>query len=130
MEKIMKRTVWLIAFILVCGFSANSYAQDKLEFSGNCTYPTKPEIVNGNTATEAEMIASQKEMKDFLALSNEFLACLDKEENIVVKPNTTQDQKKAFKSLVNSAHNAAVDDMNAVAELFNSALRAYKGKNQ
>ncbi len=119
-----------MAFTLVCGFSANSYAQDKLEFSGNCNYPTKPEIVNGNSATEAEMIASQKEMKDYLALSNEFLTCLDKEEGLVVKPDATKDQKKGFKALVDSAHNAAVDDMNAIAELFNAALRAYKGKNQ
>lgn len=126
----MKKTVWLIAFTLACGISTNSYAQDKLEFSGNCVYPTKPQIVNGSSATEAEMIASQKEMKDFLALSNEFLTCLDKEAGLMVKPGATDDQKKQFKAMVDSAHNAAVDEMNAVAELFNSALRAYKGKNQ
>lgn len=125
----MNKTVWSIAFTVVCGISANAYAQDKLEFSGDCVYPTKPEIVNGNTATEAEMIKSQQEMKSYLALGNEFLTCLDKEEGLV-KADATSDQKTEFKARIDSTHNAAVDDMNAIAELFNAALRAYKGKNQ
>ena len=125
----MKKTVWSIAFTVVCGISANAYAQDKLEFSGDCVYPTKPVIVNGNTATEAEMIKSQQEMKAYLVLGNEFLTCLDKEEGLA-KADATSDQKKEFKARIDSTHNAAVDDMNAIAELFNAALRAYKGKNQ
>jgi len=125
----MNKTVRLIAITLVCGFSVSTFAQDKLEFSGNCVYPTKPTIVNGNTATEAEMIKSQQDMKAYLALGNEFLTCLDMEAGLT-KADATDDQKKEFKARVDATHNAAVDDMNAIAELFNAALRAYKGKNQ
>ena len=126
----MKKTVWLIAFTLLCGLSANTYAQDKLEFSGNCKYPAKPAIVNGNTATEAEMIASKKDLDAYVAGAQEFLGCLDKEESVAVKPDSTDDQKKVFKAMVDSAYNAAVDDMNASAELFNAALRAFKGRSK
>jgi hypothetical protein len=120
----------LIAFTLVCGFSVNSYAQDKIEFSGACVYPTKPTIVNGNTATEAEMIKSQQDMKAYLALGNEFLTCLDKEATTQIKADTPKEQADEFKARIDATHNAAVDDMNAIAELFNAALRAFKGKNQ
>ncbi len=126
----MKKTVWLIAFTLVCGFSANSYAQDKIEFSGACVYPTKPTIVNGNTATEAEMIKSQQDMKAYLALGNDFLGCLDKEATTQIKADTPKEQADEFKARIDATHNAAVDDMNAIAELFNAALRAFKGKSQ
>ena len=126
----MKKTVWMIAFTLVCGFSANSYAQDKIEFSGACVYPTKPTIVNGNTATEAEMIKSQQDMKAYLALGNDFLGCLDKEATTQIKADTPKEQADEFKARIDATHNAAVDDMNAIAELFNAALRAFKGKRQ
>jgi len=126
----MKKTVWMVAFTLVCGFSANTFAQDKIEFSGACVYPTKPTIVNGNTATEAEMIKSQQDMKAYLALGNEFLGCLDKEATVQVKADTPKEQADEFKARIDATHNAAVDDMNAIAELFNAALRAFKGKSQ
>ena len=125
----MKKTVWSIAITLACGFSANSFAQDKLEFSGRCTFPSKPEIVNGNTATEAEMIESQKKMKEYLALGNEFLTCLDGESSQITA-ETPKEQADEFKERIDATHNAVVDDMNAIADLFNAALRAFKGKNK
>lgn len=124
----MKKIVWSIA-VLACGFSAGSFAQDKLEFSGKCTLPTKPEIVNGASASEAEMIDSQKKMKEYLALGNEFLTCLDGESSQITAA-TPKEEADAFKAKIDTTHNAVVDDMNAVAELFNAALRAYKSKNQ
>jgi len=125
----MNKTVGVLALTLACGFSMNTYAQDKIEFSGNCSYPAKPQIVNGSKASEAEMITSQKEMKDYLALGNTFLECLDKEMGLV-KPDAPKEQADEFKARIDATHNAAVDDMNQIAELFNAALRAYKGKNK
>lgn len=123
----MKKTVWSIAIMLACGFSASSFAQDKLEFTGKCVLPTKPVIVNGNTATEAEMIDSQKKMKEYLALGNEFLTCLDGESSQITAA-TPKEQADEFKARIDASHNAVVDDMNAIADLFNAALRAFKGK--
>lgn len=125
----MKRFVLSIAITLACGFSASSFAQDKLEFSGKCVYPQKPVIVNGSTATEAEMIKSQQDMKAYLALGNEFLTCLDGESGQITA-ETPKEQADEFKARIDATHNAVVDDMNAIADLFNQALRAYKGKNQ
>ncbi len=112
------------ALICMLGFFVNSHAApDQVEVDGKCVYPDRPSIVNGRSATEAEMLSSQRDVKEYLALGNEFLECLEQQEQ---KRASTDEEKAKFSQV----HNAVVDDMNAVAELFNAAIRAYNGRNR
>jgi len=122
----MKKFVSVIALVLMHGISTSALAVgDRTELSGACVYPEKPAIVDGKSATEAQMINSQKEMKEYLALGNEFLTCLEKEEG-----ELTAQAAEENKARINTTYNTVVDDMNTVAESFNTALRAYKAQNQ
>jgi hypothetical protein len=131
----MKKTVWMSAAILAFGISINATAQSEqttqTDLIGNCSYPDRPTIADGNTATEAEMIESQKGMKDYLAKGNEFLACIDQEEAaLTANTDITPELAAENKARLTQTYNAVVDDMNAVAESFNTSLRAFKSKAQ
>jgi hypothetical protein len=110
----MKLFRHVVSLALACALSASSNAQEKIETSGTCVYPTKPIIANGNTATEAEMIKSQQDLKAYISLGRSFIECLDKESgaNHIVR------------------HNSAVDEMNAIAEIFNASLKAYQTRTK
>ncbi len=95
------------------------------ELSDKCSYPQQPAIPNGNKATEAELIAAQKRMKTYLAEGDEFIACLDR-----VQSNWTEEEATEKKPIAIIYHNRVVDDMNEVADLFNSAVRAFKGRTK
>jgi hypothetical protein len=127
----MNKTVWTSAIVLACSISTTAFAQSDTGFSGDCSYPDRPAIADGNTATEAQMIDSQKAMKAYLALGNDFLACLEKEEVALnEKMDITPELKEEQRARLITTHNAVVDDMNAVAEAFNTSLRAFKSKNK
>ena len=139
LEKIMKIVNWMILGLVAQCFALNVSAQNKLEFSGECNYPESPAFdaavwtyaagVDGSTATEAQMLTFQKEMKDYLALGNAFLECLDNEESDMDTSASAEDQEE-FKAKITQTYNAVVDEMNAVADQFNTALRAYKSQNK
>lgn len=85
--------------------------------------PEQPTIPNGRQASEEEMIAAQKAMKGFLAEGNDYIECLNKLERSWGDDAT--DEQKAVVIIFN---NKIVDDQQAVADLFNAAVRAFKGK--
>lgn len=89
-----------------------------------CKYPERPTIPNGRKSTEAEMIAAQKTMKAFLAKGDQYIECLKK-----IEKSWGKEKSEEHAAVAIIFHNKIVDDMNAVAELFNSAVRAFKGKN-
>jgi hypothetical protein len=93
------------------------------EVTQKCKYPTRPEIPNGRTATEEEMMSSQKSMKDYLAQGDGYLACLD-QVNAGWGETATEEQK----AVIVIFHNRMVDEMQTTADLFNQAVRAFKGK--
>jgi len=122
----MRKFACIISLVLMHGISTMALAQDgNTELDGNCVYPQKPSIADGTTATEAQMISSQQDLKEYLAKGNDFLACLEKEES-----ELAADAAKGLKDRINRTYNAVVDDMNTVAESFNSSLRAYRAQNQ
>jgi len=125
----MKNILRTILFLVSVSLLNVAYAQDALEFSGSCTYPDKPAGVDGSSASEAEMIGFQKNMKDYLAKGNDFLACLEKEESKIASSSSAE-QKEEFKAKITQTYNMVVDEMNAIADQFNTALRAYKNQNR
>ena len=93
------------------------------ELNSACAYPDKPSIPDGRNSTQDEMLQAQARMKAFIADGNDYIACLDKQEKTWGDDATKNDHQ-----LVVVLHNKAVDDMQSVADLFNQAVRAYKGK--
>ena len=90
-----------------------------------CEYPQKVEVPDGTTASEEQMITGQRAVKTYMAAMEEYLACLDKETDL--EDEETSDEQKA---ILVSKHNAAVDEMESIAQAFNEQVRAYKAANQ
>ena len=120
----MKFTSFLLAFALSLSFPLLAEDSATDEVAAKCQYPKQPEIPNGGSATEAELVAAQGSMKAYMAEGNDYIACITAEEESWGDAAT--EEQKAMVVLFN---NKVVDDMQAVADLFNSAVRAYKGKN-
>jgi hypothetical protein len=101
-----------------------------------CSYPPAPEkIPDGNTATREEMLAGQQAVKNYDKAINAYLACIKLERDDAVSKigdKPTPEQKKAIEDMDRvevQKHNAAVDQLQSVAERFNEQVRVYKAKN-
>lgn len=117
----------LSSILLALAISTSAFAQDQTSTSGEvtekCQYPKQPGIPNGKKATEAELLDAQGKMKAYLAEGETFIECLKK-----VEAGWTKEEKKEKSPFIVVFHNRIVDDQKEVAELFNSAIRAFKGK--
>lgn len=117
----------LVALVLpALMFGAASVAEEGSvsgEVSAKCTLPGKPAIPNGRTATEEEMLSAQKALKSYLADGDAYIGCLD-----AVEQSWGQEPTDEQRSVVMIFHNRMVDEMQATADLFNQAVRAFKGK--
>ena len=87
--------------------------------NANCDFPKGILVPDGNTATEAELVATQAAIKQYMAAAEEYLACLDSEAE-AIGPEITEDQIR----IRNMRHDAAVDEMEKLAAEFNAQVRA------
>lgn len=104
-----------------------------------CSYPTPPDhLPDGNTATLQEMVEAQKAVKEYDKAINAYVACIQLERNDaigkVAKPGEkpTADQKKAMDDMERvevQKHNAAIDQLQSVADRFNEQVKVYKAKS-
>jgi len=97
-----------------------------------CDYPQRVDVPNGTTATKEEMIAGQRSIKDYLATMDVYLACIEAAEQQTVAglAEPDEDAKQQRIEMFNKKYNAAVEEMNLVAEEFNLQVRAYKERSQ
>jgi hypothetical protein len=105
----------------------------------DCSYPTPPDhLPDGNTATLQEMVEAQKAVKEYDKAINAYVACIQLERNDSVgklaKPGEkpTPDQKKAMDDIERvevQKHNAAIDQLQSVADRFNEQVKVYKAKS-
>jgi hypothetical protein len=105
----------------------------------DCSYPTPPDhIPDGNTATLPEMVEAQKAVKEYDKAINAYVACIQLERNDAVgkvaKPGEkpTADQKKAMDDMERvevQKHNAAIDQLQSVADRFNVQVKVFKAKS-
>lgn len=103
-----------------------------LAAAAECERPWPVEVPDGATASKEEMLEAQKAVKDYLARADEYLLCLEEEEAAVkVDAEDPEAVQAAAEEKVVRArrHNAAVDEMEQVAEQFNQTVRAYKARN-
>ena len=89
-----------------------------------CPYPEEVSVPDGTTATNEDMLNGQAFVKQYMAEMEAYLDCLDQEETTLPEKQTSE-----AKTLHRQRHNAAIDQMEAVAARFNEQIRAYKQVN-
>ena len=88
----------------------------------NCTKPAYPAVPNGATSTEAQMLEGQATVKDYIAKSNDYLACLTEAEKNAGEETVDQKEDRV------DAYNTAVDEQQKLADRFNEEIRKWKAQ--
>lgn len=121
--------LWLPSTLILCVATIPAaFAQEEAastEVIETCPMPERPSIPNGLKSSEEEMIAAQQGIKDYIAKGEAVLVCLD--ELRASWGETATEEQLQINLLF---YNKMVDEMTSTGELFNSAVRAYKGRNE
>jgi hypothetical protein len=117
----------LLAIALLTGLAAG-------QAHAGCSLPPPPQkIPDGWTATKAEMLAAAQVVKDYDKAINVYNACLPFERDpLVAKPGDqlTAAQKNALRRIEDEKHNAAVDQLQSVADRFNQQVRIFNSRSE
>lgn len=97
-----------------------------------CDYPHRVDVPDGSTATKEEMIEGQRGVKAYMSAMEEYLSCIEtaEQETVAGAEDLDEATKQQRIEMYNKKYNAAVDEMNLVAEEFNAQVRSYKERNQ
>jgi hypothetical protein len=99
----------------------------------DCSYPPPPsKLPDGNTATMQEMMAAKAAVTKYNQDINSYVACIKLEHETAVSnagDKITPEQKAEMDKIEVQKNNAAVDQLQSVAERFNEQVRIYKAKN-
>ena len=91
--------------------------------NAQCTRPEAPQLPDGDTADMQAMIEGQKTVKAYVTGTEAYLDCLASEgEKAGEEANPDVEMARIEK------HNAAVDEMEKVANEFNEEIQEYKAK--
>jgi hypothetical protein len=115
-----------IAFAALVACLAAASAQ------ATCIYPRAPEqILDGKTATYEEMVAGQKSVQQFNEDVTAYNACLDME-MLSLEQSGQFDANRLLelRAMQAKKNNAAVDEVQAVADQFNEQLRIFKARDK
>jgi hypothetical protein len=97
-----------------------------------CDYPERPFIPDGAAASKEELLAAKEGVQTFLASVDEYLECIELEEQAALasmdKP--TQEEQAERDKLLNRKFDAANEEKAMVGEQFNQQVRAYNGKRK
>ncbi|HEX6999869.1 MAG TPA: peptidylprolyl isomerase [Gammaproteobacteria bacterium] len=86
-----------------------------------CEKPEEPVIPDGETATLDEMMAGQTAMREFVSGSENYLDCL-------AKIIDDEEQAAERRNAAIGEHNRTVSAMEALAESYNTEVRAFKAR--
>jgi hypothetical protein len=106
----------------------------------DCSYPPPPtRIPDGNTATMQEMLEAKKAVTQYNKDINAYVACIKLEHEAAMTTAKTQvgdkptpEQKADLDRMEQMAvqkNNAAIDQLQSIADRFNEQVRIYKAKN-
>mgnify|MGYP001826268167 FL=1 len=97
-----------------------------------CDYPQRVTVPDGATASKEDMIAGQRGVKSYMASMEEYLSCIEADEaqRVLGLGDVDDGTKRQQEETFNKKYNAAVEEMNLVAEEFNMQVRAYKDRNR
>ena len=107
----------LFGCALALGLSGNAFAE--------CTAPSAPIIPDGNVASEDELIAAQGAYKAFEKKFYDYRDCLTAEEQ-ALSPDAAD--LESMKAAITAADDTAFEELNRVANEFNSAVKAFKAR--
>jgi hypothetical protein len=112
----------LVAALLVSGVSAQA----------DCVYKEAPkDLPNGATSTKEQMLVAQTSVKEYSKDVQEvYLPCLEKDKNeAVAKLDATDPEyaqkKTAIESVHAKKHNAALDEVTAIATRWSEEIKAF-----
>lgn len=111
------KIIWQILITLLAALTLSSVHAE-------CAIPEVVAVPNGETADEDEMIAGQKQVKQYMANMQAYLDCIDAE-SAAIGEEQTDEQRAAHVQM----YNAGVDAMESLAAQFNAQVRAYKANN-
>jgi len=116
---------YITALILAGGFAA-------AQANAGCDYPTAPgKFPDGSVAAKEEMLAAKNQVVQYNKDMETYLGCLQTELDAKLAADTkaTPEQKAELARVHDEKHNAAVNELQSVADRFNEQLRAWKAKN-
>ncbi len=92
-----------------------------------CEYPARPHIPDGSTATKNELLAGKSAVQTFLASVDDYLNCVEAEEQAAISKIDEADSKmiKKRNKLLDQKFDAANQEKELVGEQFNQQVRAY-----
>jgi hypothetical protein len=97
-----------------------------------CPYPAAPDkLPDGATATLQEMVAGQKAVGEYNKAVNDYVACIDKEVDDAIAKGGDKikpEQKADMQRVETQKHNAAIDQLQSVADRFNEQVKVFKAK--
>ena len=101
--------------------------------NADCPYPAPPDkLPDGATATLQDMLAGQKAVADYNKSVNEYVVCIDKEvDDAIAKAGDKikPEQKADMQRVETQKHNAAIDQLQSVADRFNEQVKVFKAKS-
>ena len=96
----------------------------------DCSYPPPPaKIPDGNTATMQEMLDGKNAVTQYNKDINAYVACIKLEHETAVTnagDKLTPAQKADMEKMEVQKNNAAVDQLQSVADRFNEQVKIYK----
>lgn len=99
----------------------------------DCPYPPPPDkFPDGNAASLDDMVAAKKAVTAYDAAIGSYLDCIKQEhQDAVAKAGDklTNKQKEDLEHIETQRHNAAVAQLQSVADRMNEQIRVYKAKN-
>ena len=97
-----------------------------------CIYPHKPDrLPDGRTASYDEMLAAHKQVQQFNDDIAAFNACLDLEMTAYEQSGQYDEARLSeLRSMQAKKNNAAVDDVQSLADAFNEQLRIFKAREK
>ena len=118
----------LMSAVFVVGMAAPALAD-----SSSCYEPIAPAAVDGNTATEDQLKSAVKDVKSFIAASDDYQTCLlsdlAQQKRNAAKSKDKTPLDPSIEAGVNAKIKANQDLKVKVGAEFNSAVQAYKAKH-
>ncbi|MGO9802042.1 MAG: hypothetical protein ACLPQ6_10650 [Steroidobacteraceae bacterium] len=99
----------------------------------DCPYPPPPDkLPDGASATLQDMLAGQKAVADYNKAINDYVACIDKAVEVSIASagdKLKPEQKADMQRVETQKHNAAIDQLQSVADRFNEQVKVFKAKS-
>ena len=97
-----------------------------------CDYPRKPDLPVGSKASKDDMLTGQRSVKTYMASMEEYLACIDKEEQetLASMGELSDEEKVSREAALTKKYNAAVQEMELLAARFNEQVRDYREQSK